>query len=93
MLQNVLIVEIPCPMSPASGVDIRTIVPDYIMSLYGIDTVHLGERGQYDLNRIKTGNETGWKRLHTHQLTEDGKIESPCWPRYCSIRKNQKCAE
>ena len=46
-------------MSPASGVDIRTIVPDYRMSLYRIDTVHLGERGKYDLNRIKTGNATG----------------------------------
>lgn len=40
-------------MSPASGVDIRTIVPDYIMSLYRIDTVHLGERGQYVLNRLE----------------------------------------
>ena len=59
MLQNVLIVEIPCPMSPASGVDIRTIVPDYIKNLFGIHTVHLGERGKYDLNRIKTGNATG----------------------------------
>ena len=44
-------------MSPASGVDIRTIVPDYIMSLYRIDTVHLGERGQYVLNKIKIRNE------------------------------------
>ena len=43
-------------MSPASGVDIRTIVPDYIKNLFGIHTVHLGERGKYDLNRIKTGN-------------------------------------
>ena len=80
-------------MSPASGVDIRTIVPDYRMSLYRIDTVHLGERGQYVLNKIKIRNKTGRKRLHTHQLTEDGKIESPCWPRYCSIRKNQKWFE
>ena len=59
MLQNVLIVEIPCPMSPASGVDIRIIVPDYIKNLFGIHTVHLGERGKYDLNRMKTGNSTG----------------------------------
>ena len=46
-------------MSPARGVDIRTIVPDYIKNLFGIHTVHLGERGKYDLNRIKTGNATG----------------------------------
>ena len=44
---------------PACSAYTGTTVPGYIQNLFGIDTVHLGERRKYGLSRINTGNGTG----------------------------------